>query len=564
VKELLLLRDLVVLLGMTIPVVLICHRLKIPSILGFLLTGVVLGPHGFKLIIAHENIQNFAEFGIVALLFTIGLEFSMQKIWSIKRIFFAGGFLQVSLTIAASTLIAMSFGMPLNKALFAGFLVSLSSTAMVLSILQEKSSVQSPHGRLSLAILIFQDISIVVMILMLPLLSGRGDGQSPNLPVLLMRLIIAAILVYVGTRWLIPFILHRVAKTGSRQLFLFAILFLCLSIGYLTSSLGLSLALGAFLAGLMISESDYSHRALGSVVPLKDVFSSLFFISMGMLFDIHDFLGKPFTIVIAALAIMLIKGSIGAITALMLRRPISTAILAGASISQIGEFSFILYQTGSILGLVENSISQGFLGVSLCTMFLTPLVMQLSPLLSKLVARLPFPARWRGTLYDTELSEEHITLKDHLLIIGFGLVGKSLAAACSNGNIPYAVIELNPDTITVERKKGEPVYYGDATHEAALRHLHIETARVVVIAVSDPSATFAITELARRLNAHSDIIARTRFLADVDDLLRLGASSVITEELETAMEIFRRVQTRFSISIENSESLVRRVQVVNN
>jgi len=558
--ELHFLRDLIILMGMTIPVVLICHRLRIPSILGFLLTGALTGPHGFRLIIEHQNIHGFAEFGIVALMFTIGLEFSMQKIWTIKRLFIAGGFLQVCLTVAVITLIVMGFGYPFNQSLFAGFLVSLSSTAMVLSILQEQRQIDSPHGKVSLAILIFQDVSVVAMILLLPLLSGKSNGETLQIPLMLLKAGIVAFVVYAGMRWVIPYILYRVVKTKNRELFLFAVLFLCLSIGYLTSSLGLSLALGAFLAGLMISESDYSHRAMGSILPLKDIFSSLFFISIGMLFDIQVLFQKPLLIIGAALAIMLIKGSIVVFTALLLRRPISTAVKAGASLSQIGEFSFVLFQAGTAIGMAGTGLFEGFLGISLCTMFLTPLVMKASPAIAKTLCRIPMPSSWRGSVDDAEVSADSVPMKDHLVIIGFGLVGRTLAEASRINGIPYVIIEMNPDTVADEKKKGEPIFYGDASHSAVLKHLNIAASKVVVIAISDPHATTRITELARCLNPHNLIITRTRFLADVDELSSLGASYVIPEEFETSIEIFAHVLRHYVVPGEDIDRFIHRIR----
>ncbi|MDQ7826648.1 MAG: cation:proton antiporter [Candidatus Eremiobacteraeota bacterium] len=551
--ELDILRDLVVITGITIPVILLCHRLKILSIIGFLIAGVIIGPHGFSLIEGYDNITVFAELGVVALLFTIGLEFSFEKIWKIRTLFLSGGALQVTLTVAAATAIALIMKQPLHLAVFIGFLVSLSSTALVLSILQEQAKTGSPHGRISLAILIFQDIAVVAMILIIPFLAGNAADPGRQIISLIVKACALGALVFIAMKWVIPQVLYRVVKTGSREIFMFTVLFLCLSIGFLTSSFGLSLALGAFIAGLIISESDYGQRALGAIIPFKDVFSSFFFMSIGMLFDMHYFLNKPLLIIGAALGILVIKAAIGAFTVLMLRWPLSTAVLVGASICQIGEFSFILIQSGVSLGIIGEDFRQVFLGVALCTLFLTPLALSLAPALSGLLLKLPILRCFRGTCPEEKEEGAEAPQKDHLIIVGFGLVGKNLAMAAKTVGISYAIIEMNPDTVKTEQKNGEPILYGDATHEAILHHVNIGTARILVIAISDPAAMRGVTELARRRNRDLHIIVRTRFMAEVEELQALGADCVIPEEFETSVEIFTRVLKHYLIPVQDIE-----------
>lgn len=554
------LKDLIVITGVTIPVVILCHRLKISSIIGFLFAGILIGPHGFRLVAGDEEILVFAEFGIVALLFTIGLEFSLKKILRIKTIFLLGGALQVLLTCGASTIIALILHQSLQLSIFIGFLVSLSSTALVLSLLQEEAKIDSPHGRISLAILIFQDIAVVGMILALPLLSGESTAMGVHLMTLAVKLGIVAAIVIAGVKWIVPQVLSRVARTGNREIFLFAILFLCLSIGFLTSSLGLSLALGAFLAGLIISESYYSHRALGSVLPLKDVFSSMFFVSIGMLFDIQFFLARPFMIIFIALSVMLIKAVIAGSTVLVLRWPVNTATLVGISLSQIGEFSFVLMQAGASHNLIGEEFRQVFLGVAMCTLFLTPSAISLASVISAAARKLPLPAYLRGILFKGESLQEKTTLSDHLIIVGYGLVGKNLSRSAKAAQIPYAIIELNPETVEQERKNGEPIYYGDATQEAILDHVQVSAAKVVVIAISDRAAIRGITELVRRKNATTHIIVRIRFMTDVEELLALGADCVIPEEFETSVEIFTRVLKYYLVPAGDIETFTGQVR----
>ncbi len=555
------LKDIIIITGLTIPVTILCHRLRIPSIIGFILTGTIIGPFGLKSIDKLEHISAFAEFGVITLLFTIGLEFSLRKLWSNKKEFIYGGALQVLLTGIISALIAAGFSQSPAQAVLIGCMVSLSSTALVLSLLQEKAQIDSPHGRATLAILIFQDIAVVAMMLLVPLLAGKGMGVSaPHMALLVAgKILLLAIIVIGGEKWVVPRILYRVVRTGNRELFVLSILFLCLAIAYITSSLGLSMALGAFIAGLMIAESEYSHRALGSILPLKDIFSSFFFISIGMLFNAGMLIQSPVTLIAAAVLVIVIKVIAGALSMLLLRRSLRTSLLTGSALCQIGEFSFIIFQTALLYGIFSEEFRHLFLGVSLITIFLTPSVMSIAPIFSDMMKRLHVPFNNNG-ISEIENGKKKAPGSDHLIIIGYGLVGRNIARAAKAGDIPFTIIEMNIDTVIEEQGKGEPILYGDATQEGTLKHAEISEARVVVVAVSDPLATRRITELARTMNSAAYIITRTRFMTDVEELVRIGANCVIPEEFETSIEIFTRVMKYYLLPQEAIADLVMEIR----
>jgi len=308
--EIPLLTDVVIIFGLSIGVLFICHRLRVPAVVGFLLTGIFVGPYGLGLVKAIHDVEIFAEVGIVLLLFTIGIELSIERLLQIRKAILMGGSLQVLLTFLATLFIARQLGQAFSKSVFIGFLVTLSSTAIVLKLIQERAEVDSPHGRTTLGILIFQDIIIVPMILVTPLLAGATGNLGGSLLILLAKGIGIILLVMVSAKWVVPQLLYQIARTRNHELFLLSVVVICFGVAWLTSKAGLSLALGAFLAGLIISESEYSHQALGNILPFRDVFTSFFFVSIGMLLDIGFLFRQPGTIALIALGVTNIIGTI--------------------------------------------------------------------------------------------------------------------------------------------------------------------------------------------------------------------------------------------------------------
>jgi CPA2 family monovalent cation:H+ antiporter-2 len=500
-----------------------------------------------------------AEVGVVLLLFTIGIELSLEKLLQIKKSVLMGGSIQVLLTFLATSVIARQLGQPIGNSIFIGFLISLSSTAIVLKLIQEKAEVDSPHGRTTLGILIFQDIIIVPMILITPLLAGATGGAGVSVPVLIAKGAGIIGLVIVSAKWIVPKVLYQIARTRSQELFILSIVVICLAVAWITSSAGLSLALGAFLAGLIISESEYSHQALGNILPFRDVFTSFFFVSIGMLLDVGFLFRHPGTIILIALGILFLKSIIAGFATVLLGFPFRTSILVGLALSQVGEFSFILSKTGVEHGLLSGNIYQMFLSFSVLTMAATPFIITLAPRLSDIILRLPLPKRLISGFYPVPDVKVKVK-KDHLIIIGFGINGRNVARAARLSGIPYAVIEMNPETVRTEQAQGEPIFYGDSTQEAVLQHANIKNARIVVTAINDPSATRRITEIIRRLNPKVHLIVRTRYLQEMEPLYELGANEVIPEEFETSVEIFTRVLCKYLIPRNEIEKLIAEIR----
>ncbi|MDD2903923.1 MAG: cation:proton antiporter [Syntrophales bacterium] len=557
--EIQILSDLLITLALAIVVLFICHQVRVPVIVGFILTGILAGPHVFGLIKAVHEVENLAEIGVVLLLFTIGVEFSFADLLQIRKSVLVAGPIQIALTCLAGFSLALQAGKPFGESVFIGFLLSLSSTAIVLKLLQGRAEVDSPHGRTDLGILIFQDIIIVPMMLMVPILTGATDNVGSSLLILLGKALLIILLVIAGAKWIVPQLLFQITKTRSRELFLLAIVVVCFAVAWLTASAGLSLALGAFLAGLIISETEYSHQALSNVLPFRDIFASFFFISIGMLLEVNFLFQQPWLIFLITLGALVLKSLVGGVAALMIGFPLRTAILVGLAISQVGEFSFILSKAGLSAGIFSGNTYQLFLNATIMTMIATPLLMALAPRAAEAVLRLPLPRRLRtGSFLVQEVKEAEP--KDHLIIVGFGVSGRNLARAARKSGIPYVVIEMNPETVKTARAKGEPIFYGDATQEEILKHARIHEARIIVVAINDPAATRMITHLARTLNPGAYLIVRTRYLQEVQPLYEAGANDVVPEEFETSVEIFNLVLKKYLIPRQEIERLTAEVR----
>jgi CPA2 family monovalent cation:H+ antiporter-2 len=549
---------------LSIVVLYFCHHLRIPSIVGFLVTGLLCGPNGLGLVGTLHDVEALAEFGVILLLFTIGIEFSFDKLLQLRKSVLVGGTVQVFLTILAVFLLAQVFHQPYGRSVFLGFLISLSSTAIVLKMLQERSQVNGPPGQTILGILIFQDLIVVPMILFTPLLAGASGNVTATLFSLLLKAIAILVGVMILAKKVVPYVLHQIVLVRSRELFLLSIVGMCMAIAWVTSNLGLSLALGAFLAGLIISESEYSHQAFCSVLPFRDVFTSFFFVSIGMLLDVTFLIDKFAIVVLLTTAVLVLNSVISGLATLIQGYPLRVAIIVGLAVSQVGEFAFILSKLGVQHGLLTDYIYQLFLSVSVLTMALTPFLINYAPRLANFVSqRLPV-SKWLKTgIYDRELNvslAEAPAKTDHLVIVGYGLSGKNLARAAAAIPVDYAIIEMNPNTVREEQAKGEPIYYGDAAHPEVLHLVNIEHARVVVVAISDPAATVQITDLIRRMSPNAHIIVRARYLQDIEMLYGIGANEVIPEEFETSIEIISLVLKKYLVPHDEMDAFIAEIR----
>lgn len=538
-----LLKDLVIVVAVAIPVVVLAQRLRIPTVVGFLLTGVGIGPHALSLVGDTASVAGIAELGAVLLLFTIGLELSLSRIIRLGRPVLQGGALQVVGTIAAVAVPAWMLGLTWGQAAFLGALAALSSTAIVLKIYTDRGELDTPHGRVVIAILLFQDLAVVPLMLLVPWLSGFGTGGWDAARQIGLSLVVIGALV-LGGRIAIPWLLERIIGLRNREIFTLVIVFCGLGAAYVTASFGLSLALGAFLAGLVISESEYGLQALSDVLPFRDTFTGLFFISIGMLLDPKAAWASVGLVLGLAAGILLLKAVVAGAAARSLRRSLEVSILTGLGLAQVGEFSFILAGVGAQQGLFGGDGYQLFLTTSVLTMLVTPFVIAAAGPVARVICRL----RNQPALEIPPHEEAAVqALRDHVIIVGYGLNGRNLARALRASQIPYVVLEQNGQVVRRARLSREPIFFGDGTRPEVLERVGIADARVLVLAIAAPAEERRGVAVARHLAPKVRIIVRTRYVAAVEELRRLGADEVVPEEFETSIEIFARVLRLYGV-----------------
>ena len=541
-----LLQDLLTLLVASVPIAFIFHRLRLPTIVGFMITGVLIGPYGLGLIKNVEGIELMAEIGVALLLFTIGLEFSLRRLLEMKRLVLLGGTLQVVLSILAVAVIAYVLNRPLTQAIFFGFLFALSSTAIVLKTYIDRAEVDAPHGRAAVGILLFQDLSIVPMMLMIPILSGRNANSTTQIVVTFVIAVVAIAVIYVATRRFIPYMLHHIVRLRSPEVFISSVVLICLGTSFLTAQAGLSLALGAFIAGMVLSESEYNHQIIADILPFRDVFNSLFFISIGMLLSVGALTSNILVVMLLVSGLILIKALIALALVRLLGYSVRVAAMTAIGLAQIGEFSFILAKTGVPEGLLSELDYQRFLAASILSMIAAPFLIKAAPRIGYAIQSLFGASSALEPNVASYQPEDH-ELNGHVIIVGYGFNGRNLAKVLRRTKVSYLILELNADAVRSARAEGERVIYGDATRREVLHHVGIDNARILVLAISDPVATRHTVWLGREMNPDIHIIVRTRYMSEIGDLRELGSDEIIPEEFETSIEIFSRVLTELGM-----------------
>jgi K+:H+ antiporter len=560
-----LLDELAVIAALAVVVTVVLARLRMPTVAGLLVAGAIAGPHGAGLARSVDAIEVLAEVGVVLLLFTIGLEFSLARLRDIFRQVVLGGVIQVALTTAVIAILALGFGEPLGRAVFWGFVFSMSSTAIVLRALGERRELEAPHGRFIVGALIFQDLCVVPMVLIVPMLAGSRPGAALDI----LRAMGTAAIVVVGTllvaRVVVPRILGWVDASRSRETFLLAMLTICIGTAWLTSLAGLSLALGAFLGGIVVADTEYGHRALGDMLPLRDAFVSIFFVSLGMLFDVRIVLEQPILVAILLGGFIAAKGSLGTLSALAMGFPARVAWLAGVGLAQFGEFGFVLVRLGESSGVVDAAATRPLLAAGIVSMFLTPLMVRVAPHFTageRLLAPLERRIGVRSVDdADTDADQQGHPLRDHVIVVGLGLAGRSVAAALDACAQRFIALELDAQIVRSARADGIPIYYADATSEEALRHAHIEKSRLLVLLIDDPNAAERVVATVRRVAPALPVLMRTRRLRERDYLHSIGARDVVAEEVEGAVEILVRMLRSLAIPRNVIEERIREMRL---
>ncbi len=540
VMEITLLKEIVIIFALSTIVNLVFTRLKVPTVVGYLMTGIIAGPHLLSLVGAKHEIEILAEVGVILLLFTIGMEFSLKHLLKIRRIVFLGGFLQVTITAAAFYLASTFYNLSWQAGIFIGFLAALSSSALVLKLLQERSELTSNYGRTTLGILIYQDLLLVPLLLFANLLGASNVNISREIIILIIKAAIIIGIVYAGNKWLLPKLLHYIALTKNQELFMMSILLICFAIALLTSQMGMSLAFGAFLAGLMISESQYSHNAFSNLMPFKDTFTGFFFVSIGMLLDLNFVLNNYQIVIISVFLVITIKTIVAGGTGFLLGHTFRGTVLIGIALSQVGEFSFILAKIGLTNSIISDYFYQLFLAVAVITMALTPFLMKVSLPLANNMLKLPIPKFIVNGLFPL-IEVEIPNFKNHLVIIGKDASALKLSKMAKHNNIEHVSIIFDPLTATDKIKSGDTVVYGDAVNDPILMKAHVDTAGIVVVSVGSIIPSMAIIERVKHINKKAYVIARAKYIVNVEQLYKIGADQVLPEKFEIAIDLFNRI-----------------------
>lgn len=553
------LRDLTVVLAIATGVALLFGKLRLSVIPAFLIGGAILGPTGAGLVSEPGMVDVLAEIGVAMFLFTIGLDLSVSRLGKMPRRILWAGAAQVSTTVLCTLLALTIFGLPASEALFFGFVLSLSSTAIVLKVYTDRMEMDTSQGRISLGILVLQDLAAIPMMLLVVPLRQWETAQASTVLLTLVKAAGAVGGLLLLARFLIPRLLREVVKLNSRDVLAMTVLLVCLGTAFLARQIGLSLGMGAFLAGIVISESDYVHEIAAQIMPFRDVLIGVAFIAFGMLLDL-PFVSRNLPLILAVLAAVVVLKALSAGAAIRsLGFPWRPTAIAAIGIAQVGEFSFLLLSEGFREGLIGPTQYQTLLAATVLTMVATPPVMGAAPAAGWRLER--WMARRTGVREEPEAdSASRPTLSNHVIIAGYGMNGKNLARVLRATRLPYIVVDLNDLLVRKGKESGEPMFFGDVNNPEILDRVGIGRARMLVLAISDPMATRRAVAVARRANPEIFILVRTRYVADVDDLLALGASAVIPEEFETSVEIFSRVLAEYHVPehiVRQQEALIR-------
>jgi len=540
--------DLIIMLIAAILGGLLARRLKLPVILGYLAAGIFIGPFGFGFIGELDTVQTVATVGVVLLLFTLGLEFSLDELKKMGRIALIGGTIQILLTAAFGLALGKILGWQTTEAIFFGFLIALSSTMIVLKVLMERGELDASHGRIIIGILLVQDLSLVPLMIILPTLGGEGLNIWPELGISMLKALLFIGLMLVLGLWVIPRLLGRVAEVRSRELFLLSVILLSLGAAIGAVYFGISAAVGAFIAGLFIGQSVFARQAFADIVPLRDIFGAVFFISLGMLADIA-FAWENIAIVALVVAfIILVKFTISSAITWFFGYGLKAALLTGLGLVQVGEFSFVLAEMGLDEGIITQDIYSIVLVGAVITMMLTPLALNTAGFLYRSISQWQRFSHFIASHPEPGWHSDKLLLSGHAVICGHGRVGSILTKVLDRKKLTYLVIEIDPVVISRIRQKGIPCIYGDATNAEILAHARLDKARVMVCTFPSFTDVRLTAQNALRINPRLDIIARVHRDSDAEVLKGIGVSELVLPEFETSLELMRHTLHRLGLT----------------
>ena len=527
-----LLIDVAIILLAAFPLLFLGRWFRVPEVLSFIVAGIVIGPHAVGLIKDSHRIEAIAEIGVALILFFIGLHVPLGRLKALGRTAFLGGPVQMALTIGIVTAVALLFSTPWRLGVFYGVLVALGSTAVVLPILTMRDEIAAPFARRFLGVSLFQDLAVIPLMLLVPAFAAGAKG-APSLGAVVQRVIIAivgVIVLIIVARSVVPWLFRATARI-SREAFTAGAIVLMVGTIAIAEALGISPALGAFAAGLVVGDTEFIHEIEGILRPFRDFLSALFFTSIGMLLDPAFVFGNPGLVLAIVLGVVVVK-VLAAYPAFRLSRAMRrTSVRAAFAIAPIGEFSFLLAQAGKRVGLLRDETEQAFVAVAVVTLAATPLLVSAGKWLS-------------DSIHETETDEDaahgDAPMHRHIIIVGYGLNGQNVARVLVSTHIRHVVLDEDPDRIITARETGSRALLADAADPQALELAGLDKALAVIVAISDPDGTRRIVRFCRKLNPTVHIIVRTRYVAEVERLRELGADEIIPEEFETSLEIVER------------------------
>ena len=540
--------DLIIIIAAATGGGMLASLLRLPLILGYLMAGLVVGHYipGWDIDVA--RVQDIAGLGVALLLFTLGIQFSFAKLADVRRVAVLGGMAQILLTIALGLAIGQALGLDAQASILLGSAMALSSTMVALKLLDARGDLDRLYGRVALGFLLVQDLAVVPLVILIPATAGEvGASLAGELALAGGKALLLLGAAYIlGTR-VVPWLLFRVAATGSRELFLLSVLSLALGLAAGSFALGLSLAFGAFLAGFVVSESEFSYQTLAEVLPLREVFATIFFVAMGMLIEPAVLVDDPELVAAIAAALVVGKLVLTALPVRLLGYPAQTAVLVGLALSQAGEFSFVLAQVGVDEGIISDDLNSAILMAALLSIVLSPLLLQAGPPVLSWAAARPVLRRLLAQPAQAELGDDPELLRQHVVVCGYGRVGRELVHELGLRNFRCIVVEENPYLIEQLRRQNVPHVYGDAANPAVLGACGLERARVLAVTVPDPAAARLILAHAKNKNPNLDTIVRGRAREDHEGLLEAGAAEVVQPEFEAGLEFVRHTLHRYGV-----------------
>jgi len=534
----------------------IAHRLRQPVILGYILIGIAVGPHALGLVSDLEIVEAAAAMGVALLMFSLGLEISISQLREVGRVGLWGGIAQIGLTLALGMAAGvLLFDWSLVQAILFGLITSLSSTAVCLKVMIERGELNSVQGRIMLSILILQDIAVVLMMVVLPVMGGNGDNLLVNVGMAMAKAALFVGLTIVLGRWVLPWLIGTVGRVRTRELFLLTVLVSSLGAAVGTHVFGLSMVFGAFLVGVVIRQTRFAHQALAEITPLRDVFATLFFVSLGMLLDPAFVLANWPLLLMVVASIVIVKFLVVFVIVRLFGYSIRVTLITSFGLFQIGEFGFILAQGGVNMGLASSQFYSLILGSAIITMLLTPLAISLaSQLLPRLISKIGVKViAVETSLLSTSPGSE---VSDKVIIAGYGRVGHNVAQGLADAGIPYLIVDLDPERIEEARCGGSPCIYGDAVNARVLREAGIQKAKVLVITYPDPVAVVTTAKIALNLNPKLKILARIDRAREAEELKRLGVKDLINPEYEASFGFLRRLLSTFGVKREDRNRIL--------